>query len=413
MLVSVIIVSRDRQASLGLALTSLTYQTHAPFEVIVVGDDAAERAVSASGLADRIVFVPFGPANVAAARNAGLAQALGDVVAFLDDDAVAEPCWLEHLIGPFADPTVAASGGFVRARNGISYQWRGETLTPLARHTPIDIRGTDTLVRGWQNGSAFEIMGTNCAYRREVLCGLGGFDPVFRYYLDESDVNLRLALAGFRTAIVPLAQVHHKLAPSNRRRKDRVPTSLQDAGRSLRAFLIRHAPDKDHAPAIARHRQDHRQRLVKLMVAGLLLPGQVQGLLAGFDRAVADPPADPVTLPPIQPERSRACLFRATAGQGIAATLVAKGRSDAARRAAADRAAQGQIVTLFELSPTTLYHQVSFQPEGYWLHRGGVFGRSERTGKLVQLSSRLGRVRAEIAKRRGQRLFSDPETVFE
>jgi len=59
------------------------------------------------------------------------------------------------------------------------------------------------------------------AVRRSVLADLGGFDPRFRFYLDETDLNLRLAARGLYTALVPLAQVHHGFHASARRRKDR------------------------------------------------------------------------------------------------------------------------------------------------------------------------------------------------
>ncbi|MCB2152739.1 MAG: glycosyltransferase, partial [Rhodobacteraceae bacterium] len=58
------------------------------------------------------------------ARNLGLAAAAGEIVAFIDDDAVPEPRWLARLTAPFADPGIAAAGGFVVGRNGISFQWR-------------------------------------------------------------------------------------------------------------------------------------------------------------------------------------------------------------------------------------------------------------------------------------------------
>jgi GT2 family glycosyltransferase len=63
-------------------------------------------------------------------------------------------------------------------------------------------------------GFVVKTEGTNCAFRRDVLAGLGGFDPAFRYFLDETDVNLRLAEAGARTVIVPRALVHHGSAAS-------------------------------------------------------------------------------------------------------------------------------------------------------------------------------------------------------
>ena len=79
-------------------------------------------------LGDQVKSVPFDTSNISAARNAGIAMAAGNVIAIIDDDAVPEPSWLTHLTAPFADPAVAASGGYVIGRNGISFQWKGRTV---------------------------------------------------------------------------------------------------------------------------------------------------------------------------------------------------------------------------------------------------------------------------------------------
>ena len=85
--VSVIVVSRGRPESLTLCLTGLSRQFHDTYEVIVVADPAGMAAVARLPFADEIKTVPFDEANIAAARNRGLAVAAGEVVAFIDDDA--------------------------------------------------------------------------------------------------------------------------------------------------------------------------------------------------------------------------------------------------------------------------------------------------------------------------------------
>ena len=74
------------------------------------------------------------------------------------------------------------------------------------------------------------------AVRRDVLAALGGFDPAYHFYLDETDLNMRLAQAGHATALCPRALVHHGFAASTRRRKDRVPADLFDIGASWAVF---------------------------------------------------------------------------------------------------------------------------------------------------------------------------------
>ena len=129
--VSVVVVSRGRPDALDLCLTGLSQLDHPRIEVIAVTCPRGAAAVDARDDSARIKCIPFDAANISAARNAGIVAAAGDIVAFIDDDAVAEPSWLRHLTAPFDDPGIAATGGFVRGRNGIGFQWH--TSFPVLR----------------------------------------------------------------------------------------------------------------------------------------------------------------------------------------------------------------------------------------------------------------------------------------
>lgn len=401
MLASVIIVSRDRGPSLRMTLTALKYQSFFPFEVIVVGDQAALDAVASAGVAEHVICVPFDEPNISAARNAGLAQAQGDVVAFIDDDAVPEPNWLAGLVAAFETPEVAVAAGFVRARNGIDFQWQGETVSRLAEHEVRPAPPDRISLGGWQNGTAPEAMGTNVAYRSSVLRAAGGFDPVFRYFLDDSDVNLRLSQAGHLTAVVPWAEVHHGLAPSSRRLSGTIPATLEDNGRSTVAFLTKHAPLHLIEAGVNRMRGVQRLRLLRLMRLGRVQPDTVLRLLASFDAGSRKRAPDLRDLPPIQAERSTRRLFREAALDREGLAFVAWRRhGEAAHTQAARCAAEGHVVTLFLFTPDSRYHRVAYHPDGYWLHTGGVWGRSERSGPLIHPARRLDRARRELGARR-------------
>ncbi|TKA96303.1 glycosyltransferase, partial [Cereibacter changlensis] len=236
MTVSLIVVSRHRPEALARAITAIRQQDLPRFELIVVADPA-----SAAGVGDpQIKLVAFDEANISAARNLGLAQAAGDVVAFLDDDAVPEPTWLRRLTDPFADPRVTKAGGFTRGRNGLSFQWRACELDRCGEDHPLAVDPeVVTLLEGTAT-RAPKVQGANCAFRTEALRAIGGFDPAYRFYLDEADVCLRLPAL---TAIVPLAEVHHGFAESAHRRADRAPRTLREIGASTMVFLRRHAPE--------------------------------------------------------------------------------------------------------------------------------------------------------------------------
>ena len=87
--VSVIVVSRHRTELLLQCLAALRLQDHPLMEVIVVADPAAAQDVAKLGLPLKLAV--FDEANIAAARNVGLAMAAGDVVAFIDDDGARWP----------------------------------------------------------------------------------------------------------------------------------------------------------------------------------------------------------------------------------------------------------------------------------------------------------------------------------
>ncbi len=409
--VSVVIVSRGRPDALARCLVGVSQLQYPQFEVVVVADTSGIRAAEALPFAGDLKLVPFDEANISAARNLGVVSAAGDVIAFIDDDAVPEPQWLRYLVAPATQSDVAAMGGYVRGRNGISFQWQGRSLDRLGQAHPLELRQDRATVLHPPKGRAIKTEGTNMAVRRSVLVALGGFDPAFHYYLDETDLNVRLARAGHATALVPLAEVHHGFAANRMRHANRVPRDLFDIGASWAVFMRKHLVEGERPRQWSVLRKAERARLVRHMVDGGLDPLGVrrlmrrldEGFRAGQEREIIPPqlpvhPAQPFRAFPGKPRRSV-----------LLATRPARFRQDMAR--AAERARGGEIVTLLSLSPTALYHRVSFDlypdgdvPGGLWVQRGGLFGKSDRSGPVVAMTTRSRRVekeRVRVARQRG------------
>lgn len=397
--VSIVIVSRQRPAALSLCLAAVARLTYPAYEVIVVADQSGLRAVKDLPFAESIKSVAFEEPNIAAARNRGIAQAAGQVIAFIDDDAVPEPRWLDHLVMPFVDPSVAAAGGFVLGRNGISYQWRGRVVDHAGTTRDVALNPRNPTILTPPTGWAVKTEGTNMAIRRDVLAQMGGFDPAFHFYMDETDVNMRLAAAGHATAIVPLAQVHHGYAASPRRRQDRTVRDLRQIAASTVVFLRKHCPSAQHDVTLAAALSEQRKRLLSQMMTGQQEPGDIRRLLRGWSDGLVEGRTRELTVPMAMPEAQTGFLpFQSlfSSGHHIIQGYLTQAR--ALREQAIRSAEQGKTVSLFLLSRTALYHRVRFHPAGYWEQTGGLFGRSDRSGALFRFSRLSSRVAREIER---------------
>ena len=382
--VSVVIVSRGRPDALRVCLTGCMQLLYDPFEIVVVADPAGVAAAQALPFAKQIKIIGFDDANISAARNVGINAAAGEIVAFVDDDAVPEPTWLTHLTQAMQHNDVVVAGGYVRARNGISYQWKGRTLDALGDAVDMPVTGLEPVVVQPTPTRCAKTEGTNMAVRRDVLLEVGGFDPAYHYFLDETDLNMRLAKAGYACAIVPRAQVHHGFAANKLRRADRVPTDLFDIGASWAVFQRKFIPQdkrRDHWRVI---RMSERRRAVRLMVSGHIEPRAVTGLISRLDQGYGQGIArrmgeGHITQTPNAP-------FKRIAPLSGAMSYLAARRSNAAkaRTEALHRVKNGEVVTLIILSPNALYHQARFHPDGYWEQRGGLFGKSSRCQSLLK-----------------------------
>ncbi len=386
--VSLIIVSQKRPDHLSRLLQSLRHQTHDDFEVIIVAD-----TISGSFI-NHVKYIPFTDTNISAARNAGLAIAAGDIIAFCDDDAIPDPPWLERLISPFVNPEIGATTGFTRGRNGISRQWGAMRFDRQGRDHPFEIDETQPLM-------AFEptrdmpikLIGTNMAFRKSSLLEIGGFDENFRFFLDETDAKLRLDQAGWKTAVVPRAQVHHHYAASDRRTENRVPTDLFEVGASKAYFCKTHTTDDD-SQALRDFTNEQLIRLTVLVEQHKLRRRDVTPLMETLGDGMTVGLRREVKSPDIAAQPSEFRRFGTNSAEHI---VLCVGPRDAAwmNKTARELVAAGKCVSVVQLLPSPRYFQVRYD-EGYWIHRGGMFGRSIRSQPLIQFFSLQRRFNKEV-----------------
>lgn len=212
--VTVVVCTRDRPALLEQCLRALSLQTYPNFDVLVVDNGSTPVApdVCRRWKATR---VPAPIPGLTRARNIGARAARGDLVAFIDDDGVAEPGWLEAMVGDFRDPSIAAVSGRVRYMKAIA----GTRVISEMESTedPARPRGRfDANTRDWFALACFGGVGDggNMAFRRSVFAAGLAFDERLGRGRklecgDEHVVFAALIAAGYRIAHNPEAIVRH------------------------------------------------------------------------------------------------------------------------------------------------------------------------------------------------------------
>lgn len=222
---SVIINTIDRADHLALTLSDLKAQWRAELDelVIVLGptsDDTRER-IAQSGFACKVIDCP--ERNLAISRNLGLEAAGGKFVAFLDDDA--SPCdgWLEALLDPLVKcHSAGAAAGFAMDGEGRRFQTRYVVSDRLGWSSWWDNEdhALRHIARNGADRTYLSATGCNMAFRRDRIVALGGFDPFYAYFLEETDLILRLHEAGHPCKVAPQSVVRHRLGTSAVRARD-------------------------------------------------------------------------------------------------------------------------------------------------------------------------------------------------
>jgi len=205
--------TEDRWGDLVAALESLQHQTLPPEEILLVIDHNPRLYARAR---DRFPYVSVienrEKRGLSGARNTGVAAAHGEVIAFLDEDAVADTDWLERLLGGYADPKVIGVGGAIEALwlKGRP-SWFPEEFDWVVgctyRGMPLDPAPVRNLI------------GCNMSFRRELFDTIGGFRsgmgrigtrPVG---CEETELCIRTRQERVDGVLLyePRARVHHKV----------------------------------------------------------------------------------------------------------------------------------------------------------------------------------------------------------
>ncbi|PAZ16110.1 family 2 glycosyl transferase [Streptomyces sp. SA15] len=174
--VVICVYTEDRWEDILAAVSSVRAQSRPALETLLVVDhnavllDRLSREYKDAEGADEVrVLANAGPRGLSAGRNTGIAASRGDVVAFLDDDAVAERDWLRHFAEGYADPRVMAVGGRTEPiwASGRRPAWFPEEFDWVVGCTYKGLPSGLVRVRN--------VLGGNASFRRTAFDAAGGF----------------------------------------------------------------------------------------------------------------------------------------------------------------------------------------------------------------------------------------------
>ena len=211
---SVIICTVDRFADLEECLDSLRPFRTAVAEVIVVNNGPHLTKVEEIAARHEAKIVTEPRRGVSRARNAGILEAVGSIVAFLDDDSVADADWLPQLLSPFGESQVVAVVGSILPRSAADPLSQAFDFLHRAQF-PQTMR-----VMGGGDVHHFPLRealigNANMAIRREAFDRYGWFDSRFGRGTrigsgEEPDFLLRVLVGGGKIMAQPAAQILHR-----------------------------------------------------------------------------------------------------------------------------------------------------------------------------------------------------------
>ena len=237
--VTVVINTLNRSERLERTLIALRQLTYPTFEVVVVNGPSTDgTAEMLEQFVDRARVVTCVEANLGLSRNTGVQHAAGDIVVFIDDDAIPPADWIEFLVVPFADENVGAVGGPVFDVPRARIDWEICTCSRLGvpnTRSPAPIG----CYRGVGSDPFAYLAGCNMSFRRSVLRELGGFDSNLSYGYDDVDICRRLNDAGYRIEYVESAIVRHDRAANAMRDERQTIKDPYSLIRSRAIFALR------------------------------------------------------------------------------------------------------------------------------------------------------------------------------
>jgi GT2 family glycosyltransferase/glycosyltransferase involved in cell wall biosynthesis len=214
--VSVVTLNLNGRSLLGDCLDSLAAQDYPRdrFEVILVDNGSTDDSVPYVQEAYPWVRIFEAGRNLgfAGGNDLGVRMATGDYVAFINNDARADPHWLRAMVDVLeTDPQIACAASKMLGQDGKRIDFVGTGMNLYGRAFQVD--AGLPVAPGFHDETcdALAPCGGAMMIRRDVFEQVGGFDEDFVAYFEDIDLGWRLWILGYRVLFVPAAIVYHKL----------------------------------------------------------------------------------------------------------------------------------------------------------------------------------------------------------
>lgn len=239
--VSVIVLNWNGERLLSACLRSIREQTLPGIETILVdnGSTDGSLALVAAHFPEVRIIALRTNLGFSAGNNAGIRNARGRYVALLNNDAQADPRWIEELVHALEQrPEVASCASKIlrQGENSIADAC-GDFYT--SEGIPGKIGHLESADRYNESREVFGACAGAALYRRALLDQLGGFDEDFFIVHEDNDLSFRFRLHGYRCVYVPTAVVYHLLSASIGYLSD---TAVYYAQRNMEFIFFKNMP---------------------------------------------------------------------------------------------------------------------------------------------------------------------------
>lgn len=196
--VSVVVATYNGARTLNACLDSLQRLNYPDYEVIVIDDGSTDATPEIAGKFPSVRYIRQENRGLSAARNAGIAAAAGEIIAFTDDDCRADEDWLYYLAGDLLRGDFVGIGG---------HNFLPPEDSPVAAAVLVSPGGPAHVML--TDREAEHIPGCNMAFYKWALDEAGGFDALYRKAGDDVDVCWRLQERNHKIGFSPAGFVWH------------------------------------------------------------------------------------------------------------------------------------------------------------------------------------------------------------